>query len=253
MSTTQHGSAQGSVDNWALTYAQKLAIRQSAPLHVVFSLVPKFLDATLRQYDFLLKGLREVAVDLESKNIPFHLQLGKAGDKVPALVNELSAQMVVCDMSPLRVPSQWARDVADACHAKEVPVVQVDAHNVVPVWAASDKQETAARTIRKKIMQSLGTYLTEFPRVEKHPHKSKELSVTKATFNQSIGYKPSSLCRSTTPFGRWRRSCRGPQPAMQRWRISVSVYPGMTRIGMIQMTMHFRDCPPGYILEPWQP
>ena len=25
----------------------------------------------------------------------------------------------------------------------------------------------------------LGTYLTEFPRVEKHPHKSKELSVTK--------------------------------------------------------------------------
>eukprot|EP00439_Symbiodinium_sp_Y106_P063729 s2127_g9.t3 len=110
---------QRSVDNWALTYAQKLAIRQSAPLHVVFSLVPKFLDATLRQYDFLLKGLREVAVDLESKNIPFHLQLGKAGDKVPALVNELSAQMVVCDMSPLRVPSQWARDVADACHAKE--------------------------------------------------------------------------------------------------------------------------------------
>ncbi|CAE7218532.1 phr [Symbiodinium necroappetens] len=114
---------QRSVDNWALIYAQKLAIRQSAPLHVVFSLVPKFLDATLRQYDFLLKGLREVAVDLESKNMPatfpFHLQLGKAGDKVPALVNELSAQMVVCDMSPLRVPSQWARDVADACQAKE--------------------------------------------------------------------------------------------------------------------------------------
>ncbi|CAE7559424.1 PHR [Symbiodinium sp. CCMP2456] len=164
---------QRSVDNWALIYAQKLAIRQSAPLHVVFSLVPKFLDATLRQYDFLLKGLREVAVDLESKNIPFHLQLGKAGDKVPALVSELSAQMVVCDMSPLRVPSQWARDVADACQAKEVPVVQVDAHNVVPVWAASDKQETAARTIRKKIMQSLGTYLTDFPRVEKHPHKLK--------------------------------------------------------------------------------
>ncbi|CAJ1389703.1 unnamed protein product [Effrenium voratum] len=46
-------------DNWALIYAQKLAIQRSVPLHVVFCLVPKFLDATIRQFDFLLKGLKE--------------------------------------------------------------------------------------------------------------------------------------------------------------------------------------------------
>lgn len=41
-----------------------------------------------------------------------------------------------------------------------IPMHQVDAHNVVPVWDASDKKETAARTIRKKIHTKLPGYLT---------------------------------------------------------------------------------------------
>ena len=41
-----------------------------------------------------------------------------------------------------------------------IPMHQVDAHNVVPVWEASGKKETAARTIRKKIHTKLPTYLT---------------------------------------------------------------------------------------------
>ena len=36
---------------------------------------------------------------------------------------------------------------------------EVDTHNVVPVWEASDKRETAARTIRKKIHTKLPEYL----------------------------------------------------------------------------------------------
>jgi deoxyribodipyrimidine photo-lyase len=47
-------------DNWALLYAQKLALKQKLPLYVCFSLVPTFLGATLRHYSFLLEGLREV-------------------------------------------------------------------------------------------------------------------------------------------------------------------------------------------------
>ena len=46
---------------------------------------------------------------------------------------------------------------------------QVDAHNVVPCWIASDKQEYGARTIRKKIMDKLPEFLVEFPPVVKHP------------------------------------------------------------------------------------
>lgn len=46
--------------NWALIYAQQLAKRHSLPLMVCFCLVPKFLEATIRQYGFMLKGLKEV-------------------------------------------------------------------------------------------------------------------------------------------------------------------------------------------------
>lgn len=47
-------------DNWALLNAQELAITLGLPLYVVFNLVPRFLDATERQFGFMLKGLREV-------------------------------------------------------------------------------------------------------------------------------------------------------------------------------------------------
>jgi len=161
-------------DNWALIYAQKLAAKRSAALHVVFCLVPRFLDATIRQFDFMLRGLREVEASLRSHGIPFHLRLGLAAQEVPSLCEELGVTAVVCDMSPLRVPSAWSAEVGKACGAKDIPVIQVDAHNVVPVWAASDKQEYAARTIRKKIMNSLPVYLKEFPAIEKHPFPAPE-------------------------------------------------------------------------------
>eukprot|EP00435_Cladocopium_sp_Y103_P026675 s1344_g6.t1 len=109
-------------DNWALLYAQKLALQRSASVHVVFCLVPKFGDATIRQFDFLLGGLKEVAAGLKAKNIPFHLKIGKAVTEIPALLDELKATALVCDMSPLRVPKQWAQDVAEACQAKEIHI-----------------------------------------------------------------------------------------------------------------------------------
>ena len=47
-------------DNWGLIYTQKLAIEKKKPLLVIFNLVPDFLEATIRQYGFMLKGLQEV-------------------------------------------------------------------------------------------------------------------------------------------------------------------------------------------------
>ncbi|VEL34185.1 unnamed protein product [Protopolystoma xenopodis] len=47
-------------DNWALLYAQRLAIKFKTALHVCFCLVPTFACATWRQYHFMLAGLREV-------------------------------------------------------------------------------------------------------------------------------------------------------------------------------------------------
>lgn len=55
MSRNQHAH-----DNWALLFSQKLALEKKKSLVVVFNLVPDLLEATIRQYKFMLKGLRGV-------------------------------------------------------------------------------------------------------------------------------------------------------------------------------------------------
>ncbi|HAR45536.1 MAG TPA: hypothetical protein DCS05_05000 [Nitrospiraceae bacterium] len=47
----------------------------------------------------------------------------------------------------------------------------MDAHNIVPCWIASTKQEFGAYTIRPKINRLLDDYLTEFPSLKRHPHQ----------------------------------------------------------------------------------
>ena len=46
-------------DNWALLYAVDWAKRGNHGVAVVFNLVPSYLEATLRQYQFMIDGLKE--------------------------------------------------------------------------------------------------------------------------------------------------------------------------------------------------
>ncbi|RNA12022.1 deoxyribodipyrimidine photo-lyase-like [Brachionus plicatilis] len=155
-------------DNWALLYAQKLALKQNLPLYVCFCLVPTFLNATIRQYHFMLEGLKEVQKELTDLNIQFHLLIGLAKDQVPKFVAEHKIGGLICDFSPLRTHKNWLQEMRKNLPSN-VPLAQVDAHNVVPCWIASDKLEYAARTIRNKINSKLDEYLSEFPPVISHP------------------------------------------------------------------------------------
>ncbi|XP_013418542.1 deoxyribodipyrimidine photo-lyase-like [Lingula anatina] len=159
-------------DNWAMLYAQRLALKMEVPLHVVFCLVPKFLEATIRQYGFMLKGLQEVEQECGRLGIMFHLLTGYAKEVLPDFVKCNNIGGVVTDFSPLRVPKQWVKDVTENL-PKNIPLCQVDAHNIVPCWEASDKREYGARTIRNKIQSKLPEYLTEFPPVIRHPYAAK--------------------------------------------------------------------------------
>ena len=41
----------------------------------------------------------------------------------------------------------------------DIPFHEVDAHNIIPCWLASDKREYGARTIRSKIHKKLPEFL----------------------------------------------------------------------------------------------
>eukprot|EP00931_Biecheleriopsis_adriatica_P050351 TRINITY_DN29143_c0_g1_i1.p1 TRINITY_DN29143_c0_g1~~TRINITY_DN29143_c0_g1_i1.p1 ORF type:complete len:532 (+),score=127.59 TRINITY_DN29143_c0_g1_i1:42-1637(+) len=191
-------------DNWALLKAQELALERKASLHVCFCLVPKFLDATLRHFDFMLRGLAETAKELQSLNIAFELLKGSSPVEVPKYVKQLQklgkkgpVHAVVCDMSPLRVPKSWTEGVSSALQKMKVPLVQVDAHNVVPVWEASDKQEVGARTLRPKITKLLKDFLTEFPPLRKHPQSP--LGGKGKVFDAAAALKSVQVDRSVGP------------------------------------------------------
>ncbi len=157
---------QRAVDNWALLYAQEIAREQKAPLKVVFCLVPRFLDATMRQCEFMLKGLEEVELTLRKYNIPFYLVAGSPEQEIVRFIEKVGAGTVITDFSPLKIHRAWKEAV---CKSIDVPFYEVDAHNIIPCRQASNKQEFGAYTIRPKILRKIDSYLIDFPRIEKHP------------------------------------------------------------------------------------
>ena len=48
------------LDNWALLWAQRMALKQEVPLFVTFCMPSTYLDATIRQYRFMIEGLKQV-------------------------------------------------------------------------------------------------------------------------------------------------------------------------------------------------
>ena len=142
------------LDNWALVHAQTLAAARGAPLVVTFCLLPTYAGAPLRAYGFMLRSLRMIEADLAALGVTFRLLLGEPGEQVAAYANALRAAAVVADYCPLRAPISWKAAVATRLHAG-CAFMEVDAHNIVPVTAASSKAEVGARTLRPKLHTAL--------------------------------------------------------------------------------------------------
>jgi deoxyribodipyrimidine photo-lyase len=151
--------------NWALLYAQEKALERKVPLLVAFNLFVIPARATLRQYGFMLQGLEEVATELATLQIPFYLLKGKAEEVVIDFAKKHHISELVLDVNPLRYATERRKKLAALLSCA---VTEVDTHNIIPVWQASDKEEFAAYTFRPKVHRALGSYLTDFPKVKKH-------------------------------------------------------------------------------------
>ncbi|MEQ8215862.1 MAG: deoxyribodipyrimidine photo-lyase, partial [Smithellaceae bacterium] len=103
-------------DNWALLYAQELALERKAPLLVTFALVPRFLGATMRQYDFMLKGLACVEENLAKSAIPLYLLEGNPEKEIPDFTKTVEASALVSDFDPLRIKREWKAKLMTRLH-----------------------------------------------------------------------------------------------------------------------------------------
>lgn len=166
-------------DNWALLHTLKLAEDRKQPTAVVFNLVTQFEGAPLRHLHFMIEGLKEVADSLEKRNIPFYILTGDPVQNLTKFTRDYKVGTLISDFSPLRIGRTWREAVADKL---DIPVIEVDTHNIIPCWIASDKKEFAAYTLRPKIHRQLDSWLIEIPKISapqyKWPHK-----VTKIDWN----------------------------------------------------------------------
>ncbi len=148
-------------DNHALLYANKIAKKE---LYVAFCITESFLEANLRHYEFMIDGLKEVEKNLSKLNIPFYLLSGNPYEEIAKFIEENNISAVVGDFDPLKIKRKWKEELIKRI---EIPFIEVDAHNIVPCWIASDKQEYSSATFRAKIKKILKNYLKEFPKIKK--------------------------------------------------------------------------------------
>jgi deoxyribodipyrimidine photo-lyase len=181
-----------SVDNWALLFAGHMAETANVPLQVLYVLppppkqqsdgsLPPAMDEmriTERHGSFLLGGLEKVHAELASMDVPLSVLTPPSFDAVGKAVCEFldrcQPQVVVCDMNPLRRYRQWIEEqTAPMLEDRSIPMYQVDAHNVVPVWHASQKKEVGARTLRPKLNKLSSKFLQSYPAFKGNGHVSK--------------------------------------------------------------------------------
>lgn len=160
-------------DNWAFVHAQKLAMDAHVPLVVLFTLVKRgFEKATLRQYDFMLRGLQEVDEELEKLNIPLYVFVSEnPADEVLSFSRKMNVGCIITDFFPVNAKQAWNEKLR---FLASCAVQEIDAHNIVPCWEVSQKQEFGAYTLRPKIHKLLADYLKPIPKTVFHPYNEKE-------------------------------------------------------------------------------
>ncbi|MCG8346038.1 MAG: deoxyribodipyrimidine photo-lyase [Chlorobiales bacterium] len=156
--------------NWALLFAEQLSRKNSQPLFAVFNLVPSYPEASLRHYDFMLKGLMLVEKKLQALNIPFVILAGNPESELPRFIAKSKAGAIITDFSPLKIAKARKKKVLENT---SVLFYEVDTHNIVPCFTASNKLEFSARTIRPKINSRLGTFLSSFPELTPQPAENR--------------------------------------------------------------------------------
>jgi deoxyribodipyrimidine photo-lyase len=138
--------AQRGLDNAALDVAIEAANALRLPVAVFFGLHPKYPNANLRHYAFLLEGLNETRERVERRGAAFVFRPFPHHDLI-RFCDEVRAALVIGDENPLRAPESWRQRAAARLRA---PFWTVDADVIVPT-KFFHKEEYAARTLRPKI------------------------------------------------------------------------------------------------------
>lgn len=139
-------------ENWSLIYAINKSIELNKKLIVIFIFN---LEIEERFYKFIVNNLKGLSNKCKSLNINFHVLAGN----VFGILKKYDIHTLIVEQFPIILHKNYVKKLMSL----NINITQVDSHNVVPVWFASDKQEFSARTIRNKLLTKYVLFNDEFP------------------------------------------------------------------------------------------
>ncbi len=184
-------------DNWSLLYALELSAEINSFVIVAFALTNSFPGANMRHYGFMIRGLMEVEKKLASENIQFCLLTGNPPETIAELTKSVRASAIVTDFDPLHIKKEWKNNLLKLI---DIPLYDVDAHNIVPCRIASDKLEFAAYTIRPKIKKLLNDYMEKYPDVWSKSSSQSGKSPASRKMNYETSANHGTMLHDGNPF-----------------------------------------------------
>ncbi len=217
--------SQRAEDNHALEVAVAHANEIGCPVVVGVGCDPGDHALGERAWRFMLEGLRETAATLAARRIRFVARLGSPPEVALSLAAD--ARLLVCDRGHLRRQRGWRERVAAEAGC---PVLEVEADAIVPVEAASDRAEVAARTFRPRVRRELDRWL-ELP-----------LEQPVRVVGDTLADLPSLALDSPPALAREVSSGRGPSP-VSAW------HPGGARAARQRLERFLADGLARYAIE----
>ncbi|GAB66930.1 deoxyribodipyrimidine photolyase [Plasmodium cynomolgi strain B] len=152
-------------DNWALTYAYEIAKKKGFSL-IACTCLNRKEKVTNRFIYTKLKILKNLEQALKQINIPFYLLPLYMIDELGEFIKTHQVKLISCDLHVLHDEKAFIKSLCHLCNKKKVKMIQVDAHNVVPMWVTSKVEECSVRTIKPKIQALLPTFLIEYVSID---------------------------------------------------------------------------------------
>ncbi len=183
-------------DNYSLLYSIEFAKAHNTDFAVIFICQDSFLNAGEDIFEYMLAGLSDTADNFKKLNIPFYVLKGEPNQVISSLIEKNNIGMIVTDFDPLKIKQNWNASIIERIN---IPFIEVDAHNIVPAFVASKKQEFGAYTLRSKIQLVLPDYLIDFPTIEKEekrlelniPESVERVNVSKIKYKGRFDFQPS--------------------------------------------------------------
>ncbi len=186
-------SSQRVSDNKALTLAGKLANSLKKPLVVGFLFMPDYPGSNFRHFNFMYEGIRESLEELQAAGAGIKVGFGKRNEFFKSISEK--AGLILTDQAFLQEPRNWRKKLGEIA---DTAVIEIASNTVVPVTAASQKEEYAAYTIRKKINSLRDKFLEiwEFPELN---HSGKKYTRIPDNFSSRDKFLASLNLPEVTP------------------------------------------------------